>query len=108
MWCGRWKVVGDVSDIERENVVIEVAVVDADGKPGCTGNGDDPCRALLDFPVVAGDAAAVEEDAAAAAGPVVAMASATADCLEADDLGVRDGLSNAKAMAGDDAIGDGA
>ena len=35
------------------------------------------------------------------------MAAASADCLEVDDSAGRDEFPDAKAMAGDDAIGDG-
>ena len=113
----------------------ELVVVDVDGKPGRTGNGDDPFCALLDFPEVVGAVAAVGDAAAAAAadaaaaaagaasgawleevdviavavvGPVVAMATTAADCLEADDPVGRDELPDAKAAAGEDAIGNGA
>ena len=60
-------VVGKVSDVEDESVVVEVVVVDVDGKPGCTGNGDDPFCALLVFPEVDGEVAAIGDAAAAVA-----------------------------------------
>ena len=96
-----------------------------DGKPGCTGNGDDRFCALLDFPEVVGAVAAVgdvaaaadagvasgasnvevDDAAAAAVGPVAAMAAATADCLDEAEVADRDGFPDAKATAGEDAIG---
>ena len=102
----------------------EVVVVDVDGKAGCTGNGNDPFCALLVFPVVDGAVAAVGDAAAADAGaasgawleevdvvaaavvgPVVAMATTAADCLEVDDPVGRDELPDAKATAGEETIG---
>ena len=67
MFCDGWKVVGKVSNVDgNEMVVVELVVVDVDGKPGCTGNGFDPFCALLAFPVVLGIVATAGYAAAAA------------------------------------------
>ena len=75
--------------------MVSVVVLDADEEPGWTGNEDFPCCPLLVFSVVcchhwecccrcycSTKRGEEEVDVAAAAGPVVAMAAATAACLD--------------------------
>ena len=90
---------------DDEDAMVGVVVLEMDEEPGWAGDGDLPCCPLLVSSDVVGvvvavkgtAAAAVQQVkawleevdvvAAAAAGPVVAMAAATADCL---DVGVND------------------
>ena len=82
------RITGKIIENDDEDLMVEVVVVDVDGKPGCTGNGNDPSCALLVFPIFVGEVATVGKDAAAAAAAAHAAGQEDAWLEEVDAVAV--------------------
>ena len=100
-WTTR-KVVGNPVENDDEDAMVGVVVLDVDGEPRWTGNVG-AVAAVKGTAVAASQSEEtwLHEVVVAAAGPVVAMATA-ADCLEEDVHGECDEHPDAKAKAPSD------